>query len=398
MKTVLTMTAVVVLGVAITTTIGLARLGTPLTLQPLVLDLPAEENATGPAAPAKIEGGAAVAAQPKAVAEELEFDFDQLPNKTMNSRHVFKVRNEGQAPLNFKGASVSCNKCTFVDLPEAPIEPGQTGEIVVRWNVDTFEDHFRQSATIGTDDPEQETLHFVISGKVVRPLQIEPKKVVFSSVQVGQPAEAKVFMSAYFNDHLQVLKQTFSDEASTKFFDVAAADVPKDKLPAGAKSGVELTLKLKPGLPVGSFSQELKIQTNLEAEEEVSVPITGEIGGAINIFGTDWERDHRYLNVGNISQSQGDKHTVYVLMHGAEDIELGPPEVNEDVLKVRYGETQALKGGALLKVPVEIEIPPGSPLVNHMGGKAKLAEIIIPTNKSTLGRVKLLIKFAVVAD
>lgn len=398
MKTFFTMTVVVVLGVALTTAIAVGRLGAPLTFRPLTLDLPAEEGGSATAIKAAMESGEVASAQPKAVAEEEEFDFGRLPNKTMDNRHVFRVRNEGQAPLHFKGSSVSCNKCTYVDLPNAPVEPGQTGEISVRWNVDTFEDHFRQSATISTDDPEHESLHFVISGKVVRPLQIEPQKLALSGVQVGQPAEAKVLLTAYFNDHLQVVKQSFDEKATAEFFDVTATELPKDKLPEGAKSAVELTLKIKPGLPIGSFSQSLRLQTNLEDEGETSIPITGEIGGAVNIFGKDWDRELRYLNVGNVPQSQGDKHTVNVLLHGLENVDLEPPEVNEPVLKVTYGEIQKLKGGALVKVPVDIEIAPGSPLVNHMGGKGKLAEIIIPTNKSELGRVKLLVRFAVVAD
>lgn len=398
MKTFLTMTVVVVLGVVVTTAIALARLGTPLTLRPPTLDLPAEEDGSRLPSEADVENGAIAGAQPKAIAVEEEFDFGRLRNKSMDNRHVFRVRNEGQAPLHFKGADVSCNKCTFVDLPDVPVEPGETGEIVVRWNVDTFEDHFRQSATIGTDDPEHESLRFVISGKVVRPLKVEPQKVVLSNVQAGESADAKVLLTAYFDDHLEVVKQTLSEEATAGFFDVTTAALTKDKLPEGATSGVELTVKVKPGLPVGSFSQNLKIQTNLEGEEETIIPITGEIGGAVNIFGKDWERDLHYLNVGTVRQSQGDKHTVHVLMRGVSTAELGPPEVNDEVLKVKYGEIKEMKGGALVKVPVEIEIPAGSPLVNHMGGKAKLAEIIIPTNKSELGRVKLLVKFAVVAD
>jgi hypothetical protein len=398
MKTFLTMTVIVVLGVALTTAIALARLGTPLTFKPLTLDLPAEESEGGSTPSAPVDVGAVAEAQPMAVVEQDEFDFGNLRNKTMDNRHVFKVRNDGQAPLHFKGSSVSCNKCTFVDLPDAPVEPGETGEIVVRWNVETMEDHFRQSATVKTDDPEHEALRFVISGKVVRPLVIEPQKLVLSNVQVGQPAEAKVSLTAYFDDHLELLKRELTDEANARFFEITSAPLPNDKLPKGAKSGIELTVKLKPGLPVGSFSQGIRIQTNVEGEEETIIPVNGEVGGAVNIFGKDWERDLHYLNIGNVRQSQGDKRTVYVLMHGLGSVKLDPPEVNEDVLKVKYGEITSLKGGALVKVPVEIEIPPASPLVNHMGGKGKLAEIVIPTDKSELGRVKLLVKFAVVAD
>ena len=399
MKTFLTMTVVVILGVALTTAIALARLGTPLSLRPLTLDLPAEVDDTRSSTTSVVEDTpSVVGAQPRAVVEEEEFNFGHLRNKTMDNRHVFKIRNEGQAPLHFTGSSVSCTKCTFVDLPDSPIAPGETGEVLVTWNVDTFEDHFRQSATINTDDPEHGSLRFVIAGKVVRPLQIVPEKLVLSSIQVGEAAEAKATLSAYFSDDLKVLNPTLTDATTADYFDVTTSPLAKDKLPEGATSGVELSVKVKPGLPVGSFTQSVRFETNLEEEPEKTIPIEGEVGGAVKIYGKGWEPDMHFVNIGTVGQSKGDNRIVYVLMHGLGGVKIDPPDVDEEVLKVTYGEITEMKGGTLVKVPLKIEIPPGSPLVNHMGGKAKLAQILIPTNKSELGRVKVLVKFAVVAE
>ncbi|HET6884319.1 MAG TPA: DUF1573 domain-containing protein [Pirellulales bacterium] len=400
MKTILTMTVVVVVGVMLTTAIALARLGTPLSLRPLSLDLPAEvDDTSSPAHAEPVEDTATAGAEPVAVVEESEFDFGHLRNKTLDNRRVFKIRNEGQAPLEFKGSSVSCTKCTFVDLPKEPIAPGETGEVVVRWNVDTYEDHFRQSATVKTNDPEHEAIRLVITGKVVRPLQVEPQSLVFSNVQVGDPAEVQFAMNAYFSDDLKVLNHSFSDAATAEYFDVATQPTPKEKLPEGAHSGVEVTVKLKPGLPVGSFTQTLVLKTNLEEEPETSVSIKGDVAGAVTVFGKGWERDFKYLEIGTIPQSQGAKRTLFVLVHGdVADLKLDPPEVDEDVLKVSYGDLVEMKQGTVVKVPVNIEIPPGSALVNHMGGKGRLAQILISSNKPALGRVKLSVKFAVVAD
>ncbi len=398
MKTFLMMTVVVVAGVALTTAIALARIGTPLTLTPPTLDLPAEIS-DSPALVTKPQDATEAGAKPRAVVDEDEFNFGNMLNKTMDNSHTFTVRNEGDAPLVFTGSSVSCNKCTFVELP-GPVAPGETGQIVVRWNVDTYEDVFRQSATVKTNDPYHDALRFVITGKVVRPLQVEPLKLVASNIQVGEPAAVKATLSAYFSEDLQVVGHSFGEPATAEYFDVEVVPVPKDALPEGVKSALEVNVKIKAGLPVGSILQTLTLKTNIENEPETTLPISGEVVGAVNVYGKGWERDMKYLNIGNIKQSQGDKRSVNLMMRGDDlsGLKLDPPEVDESVLKVTYGDVVEMKKGTAVRVPVMIEIPPGSPLVNHMGGTAKLAEVIIPTNKPALGRVKLSVKFAVVAD
>jgi hypothetical protein len=400
MKTFLTMTLAVVTGVALTTTITLARLRTPLQLAYPMLDLPAESDRQPPletAVPKAEESGA----KPLAVVEQEEFDFGHKRDKTMDNRHVFTVRNDGDAPLVFTGSTVSCTKCTFVDLPKEPIAPGQTAEVTVRWNVDTFEDHFRQSATVKTNDPEHESIRFVISGKVVRPLQLEPQKLVFSNLQVSEPAQAKVRLTAYFSDHLEIVSPSFADASTAEFFDMEILPVPKDELDAEAQSGLDLIVKVKPGLPVGSMSQTLKFTTNLPDEPETTIPISGDVVGAVTVSGKGWDRESGYLQLGQVRQSEGAKRTVYVIAHGTDltGLKLDPPEVAESALRVTYGKIAELKEGTVIRLPVHIEVPAGSPLVNHMGGKqARLAEIVIATNKPTLGRVKISVKFAVIAD
>ncbi|HQU44980.1 MAG TPA: DUF1573 domain-containing protein, partial [Pirellulales bacterium] len=279
MKTFLTMTAVVVLGVAITTAVSLARMGTPLNLSPLSLDLPAEPDAAPPSSQPGHDVAAGSGAKPIAVAEETEYDFGNLRNKTMDNRHTFQIRNDGEAPLKLKGATVSCPKCTFMEHLDGVVPPGQSGEVVVRWNVDTFEDHFRQSATVKTDDPDHEEIRFVISGKVVRPLQAEPTSLVLSNVQVGKEAEAKVRLLAYFSDHLEVVGHTLTEAATAQYFDIASAPVHKDELSSGVESAVDVTVTVKPGLPVGSFSQTMEIETNLADEPKVSIPLSGNVSG-----------------------------------------------------------------------------------------------------------------------
>lgn len=409
MKAAWTMTAVVTVGVLLTTTISLARMGTLWNWGSLSLDLPAEGE-IGPA-PNDLDKTAAASskketdqpeAAPVAIAEDTEFDFGVEKNKTSDHRHTFIVRNEGDAPLKFVGYDVSCNKCTFIDLPETDLAPSDSAKIVVRWNIDTFEDHFRQSASVQTNDPKHPLLRFVISGKVVRPLEIVPRELVLNNVQAGVPAAVKGRLFAYFSDDLQILKHSFGDPATTDFYEIETSPVAEADLPSGAKSGLELTVKLRPGLPLGSIEQSLQLTTNVEESAEAEIPIKGRVIGAVSLIGKGWEKDRNMLEIGPVKRSAGGQWKLTLVVRGPhrEGLELEPPEhPDPDVLKITYGEPSTVAGGATTLIPLTFEIPPQSRLVSHMGGATgKLAEVTIPTNKPELGRVKLSVRFAVVDD
>ncbi|HEX5446823.1 MAG TPA: DUF1573 domain-containing protein [Pirellulales bacterium] len=408
MKTPWTMAVVVALGALLTTTISLAHSGTLWNWGSLSVDLPAE----GPYEPESGRSASAAAAHgdeppptdghPLVVADELEFDFGVEKNQTNDHRHVFHVRNAGEAPLHFVGTEVSCTKCTFVDLGTEDLAPGESGEIVVRWNIDTHEDHFRQSASVQTNDPAHPLLRFVITGKVVRPLELVPRELVLSKVQGGEREEVKARLFAFFDDDLRVTGHQFSDAATAKYFDVELTPLAKEDLPLGAKSGIELTVKLEPGLPLGSIDQNLQLTTNLEDAPKANLPIRGQVTGAISMIGRGWNKDYNLFEIGMVKRSAGKRAKLTLLVRGPhrEGLKLEKPEQPDpDVLKITYGEPSSVKEGSATLVPVTFEIPPGSRLVSHMGGDTgRFAEVTIPTNKPELGRVKFSVKFAVVED
>ncbi|MCF8714963.1 DUF1573 domain-containing protein [Joostella atrarenae] len=64
--------------------------------------------------------------------EETEFDFGNIP-QGQTVEKVFKFKNTGDAPLVVTDAKSSCG-CTIPKKPEAPVAPGETGEILVKYN------------------------------------------------------------------------------------------------------------------------------------------------------------------------------------------------------------------------------------------------------------------------
>lgn len=64
--------------------------------------------------------------------DETEFDFGTIDQGT-NVEHVFKFTNTGEAPLVIVNAKSSCG-CTVPSFPKEPVAPGESGEMLVKFN------------------------------------------------------------------------------------------------------------------------------------------------------------------------------------------------------------------------------------------------------------------------
>ncbi|XZF16665.1 DUF1573 domain-containing protein [Chitinophagaceae bacterium MMS25-I14] len=64
--------------------------------------------------------------------KEETFDFKNIPQGPV-AEHVFKFKNIGKKPLIVQTATASCG-CTRPEVSSAPVKPGKSGEITVRYN------------------------------------------------------------------------------------------------------------------------------------------------------------------------------------------------------------------------------------------------------------------------
>lgn len=64
--------------------------------------------------------------------EEEEFDFGTIQQNAAQE-HVFTFTNTGQAPLVITNATSTCG-CTVPTFTKEPIAPGETGEMLVKFN------------------------------------------------------------------------------------------------------------------------------------------------------------------------------------------------------------------------------------------------------------------------
>ena len=69
---------------------------------------------------------------PEITFDETVHDFGTIDRGT-NVEHTFTFTNTGNAPLVITGASSSCG-CTVPTWTKEPIAPGETGELLVKYN------------------------------------------------------------------------------------------------------------------------------------------------------------------------------------------------------------------------------------------------------------------------
>jgi hypothetical protein len=78
------------------------------------------------------ERDAAAKSLPVMTFEEVEHDFGTIQQGTPQET-IFKFTNTGDAPLIITDAKSSCG-CTVPSPPKDPIAPGETGELLVKFN------------------------------------------------------------------------------------------------------------------------------------------------------------------------------------------------------------------------------------------------------------------------
>lgn len=104
----------------------------------------------------------AVAQGPKMVFESTEIDYGTIAQNSDPLR-VFKFTNKGNEPLVIKHAKGSCG-CTVPSYPKAPIAPGESATIEVRYDTKR-EGPFQKTVELTTNEAEESHI-LRIKGKV----------------------------------------------------------------------------------------------------------------------------------------------------------------------------------------------------------------------------------------
>lgn len=340
-------------------------------------------------------------AGPKAViVNGTDFDFG-VGQRQGAMNHTFLIRNDGDQPLKLEKGATTC-KCTLSDLKTGEVPPSGTAEVRLDWKLITLGEQFRQTAEIHTNDPRRPTVSLTVHGTVTDLVRLDPHDVVLSNVTANDGARATVHLYGFNVKDLQVLSHEFTNPDTASYFSLDWKPSPADELQGkqGATLALTGTLIVKSGLPLGPINQTIQLKTNVAEVDKLELEISGSVVSDIAIVGpSQFVEKHGLLMFGIIERARGAKATLRILVKGPhrQDVKLTVQDVDPaDVLNASLGEAQEINAGAVRLYPLEIEVRPGSRLVNRMGSEqAKFGKIVIESTHPTVKKIPIKVKFAV---
>jgi hypothetical protein len=337
--------------------------------------------------------------KPTVVVDQEEHDFGVVEVDSL-SRHAFKFTNKGDAPLTLTEGATSCGRCTFAEAPKHEIAPGETVDVVVQYSAEHTETEFRKTAWINTNDPDRPSVMLTIHGRIAQSFKAVPSDLNFSKVATTERKTIDMQLLGFSEKPLEIVRHEFLESETADHFEASFLPLPADqRKDDGAKSGVLVSVAVKPGLPLGPIRQKIRLETNLERNPVLEVPIEATIVSDIQVFGArGWSEDLNLLTIGPVKSRDGAKRELSLFVRGPhrDQVQVKPSKVDPDLLKVTVGEPKPLSSSPVTKIPLTIEIPAGSPPVNYLGTEAnKAVELVLETTHPEAKQIKLYVSFAV---
>ena len=295
-----------------------------------------------------------------AVVDEPNYQFGTMLRGATQS-HQFMVRNEGTAPLTLVVGKTSC-KCTLGDVSNHPIPPGGSAPVRLSWTAKVLAGPFRQTATIITNDPNNNPLQLNVEGSVTEISGVSPGSFSLGEVDTDSGAEAVAYVMSFDSTELVVTAKMADTTEQPERYTVLVEPVEPSAAPdKNALATTKITVQSAARLPIGSIHEWISLQTNLVGHEEFLMPITGRVRGAISVRSRAWSEASSLLNLGIIPGDEGGESIVLLSCRGphAEEIQFTVEQVDPPELVVEVGERRKIRDG-LTHTRLRVAIPPGT--------------------------------------
>jgi hypothetical protein len=312
-------------------------------------------------------------------------------------QHAFVIRNSGTAALVLTRGATSCT-CTVSDLgpsteggdgtaeatAKRTIPPGGETTVSIQWTGKGPGGPFRQQATVLTNDPRRPEIAFVIEGTVVPTWKAVPDMIALPKLSTKSDAVVTTSVFTFGDEPPQVESLAAIDDRTKEFFTVSSEPLSTADIAAEpeATGGFRVSVAVKPGLPIGPLRQTVRMVFRIPAEITAEVPIEGSVAGDISFAGQKWDAARQRLILGQISSRAGLSTKLFVTARGPDRERVQPvvSEVVPESLVVEVGEAEPIGTGAVLRIPLTVTIPPGSPTANHLGSEqAPSGRIVLTT-------------------
>jgi len=329
--------AVVVLAAAATLAVQYATVSSP------AWNLPAGRKKEGPQPRLEVTGS-------------MTHEFGAMATQKVGT-HTWALRNVGESDLDIWLGSSTCS-CTVPKLKgegtRETVKPGGATEIEVEWKTKDLNGEFAKSVTIGTSDPDRPELRFSIHGEVHSPVVIlpTPHDGVISLGDISTDEVKRMALAVFSPDRpeLKLTKLTSSKPEIISFKPEPMSPAECDQL--RIKAGYRLNIEIKPGSSLGTFREEMTIETDHPNQPQVQLVLAGTASGPIGVVPSVL----RFVTTGRATDSgqvsllvRGGRSTSFTVSSKPANLEVG----------IEPNETESLKGRYRLTATVLPQAPPG---------------------------------------
>jgi len=298
--------------------------------------------------------------------------------KGATGEHEFLIRNTGLAPLEVTKGATSCT-CTVSEFEESEggsaaatksIAPGASAKLKVQWRGKGDGGPFRQQATIRTNDPRRPEIALVVEGTVVPTWKAVPNAIVLSTLSSGSSERATARIFTYGREPAVVTSLETIESKAAQFLDLSSTPLPPADIAAeaGATGGFLLTVDIRSGLPIGHLRETISMVFRVPEEVTAELPLAGTVAGDLALAGTAWDSSAQALSLGKVSSREGLRTQLFLTAKGPHRDDVRPVvrEVVPGSLSVVVGEGKPVGSGTVVRFPLTITLPPGSPTCNHL--------------------------------
>ena len=292
------------------------------------------------------------------------YNFGTMPKKSEGS-HSWEVQNVGEGELDLWLERTSCS-CTVAKLQKDKSEeggekkrvrvpPGGSTSIEVTWETKNWI-KFAQTATLGTNDPDNPVLSLSILGRVLFPVEVlaadavtPSDTLVFTTISNEETSRESLTILSPDRAGLKLTKVRSSKP------DLIIADIkpmtPEEIKKRRVSSGYQVVVTVKPGMPVGSFREELVFQTDHPKQPELKVTVAGKVIGPISVV-------PQKLEMPSVSTGKGASGNLTLIVRGGKETHF---QVAHAPGKLEVAIAPDDRPGMKGRYHMRVTVPPGSP-------------------------------------
>ncbi len=319
---------------------------------------------------------------PKMVIDENVYNFGMLQLES-KGEHEFTIKNEGEAPLEFKIGKRSC-QCTAATPEAGSIPPGGSTKVTLNWHIKNPNIRFEHNAQLHTNDPKQIQVSLVIKGIVGQKLRTFPpgdwsagttskenpgtvEGYVMSNMlddfkivgTEGSSPNLKVtILPVTAEERKQLIIHLRGELESAKAAESGQEEDTSMWLKGVYKVAVEVTAEGK----AGRYSEPLRLQTDVPDDKDLGVHVTGIRPPPFAFIAPTNCKivpKESILVLSDFEAAKGKTFSVIIVPMGlTEDLEVGEPVCEPSEFKASF--SRPMMNGKQVKLTIEIpaDLPP----------------------------------------